>query len=72
MRVATGSVNGPNCPIYEGCDVVGTAPFHLGSGGSAAGCSTAAIARDDWRETAGLAGVLGLFAFAAARARRRR
>jgi hypothetical protein len=73
VRVAAGRVNGPMCPVYNGCTIVGSAPLGESTGaGSAAGCSTSAAMATDWRATAGLAGVLGLVTLGAARARRNR
>ncbi len=73
VRVAAGRVNGPVCPVYNGCTVVGSAPLGESTGaGSASGCSTSAALPTDGATAAGLAGVLGLVVLGAARARRRR
>jgi len=74
LRTAAQSVNGPNCPVYDGCTVVGTAPYTPSGDahGSSFGCSTTASTGFDWTETAQLAGLTGLLGLVAFRARRRR
>jgi hypothetical protein len=73
VRVAAGRVNGPMCPVYDGCNIVGTAPLPDGAtSGSGGGCSTSAAVPTDGAGAAGLAGVLGLVVLGAARARRSR
>jgi Uncharacterized protein conserved in bacteria (DUF2330) len=75
QHTATQSVNGPFCPVYDGCNQVGSALVVEGqaqSGG--AGCSTAASAVSSlgWVETTSLAGLVGLLGLVSVRARRRR
>jgi hypothetical protein len=74
LRTAAQSVNGPNCPIYDGCTIVGTAPYTPGKAGdgSSFGCSAAPVSGFGWGETAELGGLAGLLGLAVVRARRRR
>jgi MYXO-CTERM domain-containing protein len=78
LRQVTKEANQPQCPIYQGCTVVGTGPRDQaqaaqngGSGGGETfGCSTSASTAEDGTVLAigALAGLLGL---AAIRIRRR-
>jgi hypothetical protein len=72
QHVATQSVNGPICPIYDGCQVVGQGVYdpHAGNGGG--GCSVPSVGRLGWGETAVLGGMAGLLVLSSVRARRRR
>jgi MYXO-CTERM domain-containing protein len=72
FRVAAQSVNGPLCPVYDGCNVIGEAPYTPGtSGGSGGGCATVA-APTGWETTAGFVGALGLLMAGGLASRRRR
>ncbi|MGH7298024.1 MAG: MYXO-CTERM sorting domain-containing protein, partial [Polyangiaceae bacterium] len=73
VRVASQSANGPLCPVYQGCTVVGQAIYTPGAsnGSSAFGCSTAA-ASAPWDRTAAFTGALGLLALGGMASRRRR
>ncbi|HEY6463840.1 MAG TPA: DUF2330 domain-containing protein, partial [Polyangiaceae bacterium] len=73
QRVATQSLNGPLCPVYEGCSVVGQAVYTPGASNGGGGCAvTAQAVPTGWRTTAAFAGVLGLLAMGSASSRRRR
>ncbi|HEY8090205.1 MAG TPA: DUF2330 domain-containing protein [Polyangiaceae bacterium] len=73
VRVAAQSANGPLCPVYQGCSVVGQAVYTPGSsgGGAAFGCTTAA-AKVPFDATAAFAAALGLLAVGGVASRRRR
>jgi len=71
---ATQSVNGPLCPVYQGCSVVGQAVYDPSQSGGRTvfGCSVPASERVDWGQTATLGGLAGLLVVSSVRARRRR
>ena len=71
LRVASGSVNGPLCPVYDGCTVVGQAVYTPGASNAGGGCSAAA-APTGWGTTAAFGAVLGLLAAGGIASRRRR
>jgi MYXO-CTERM domain-containing protein len=73
VRQATQSANGPLCPVYQGCSVVGQAVYTPGAsnGSSAFSCSTVA-ASAPWDTTALFTGALGLLAVGGVASRRRR
>jgi len=72
QHTATQSINGPNCPIYDGCTIIGTAPYTPGNAQTSSfGCSTAASSLG-WGERTELAVLVGMVGLASARARRRR
>jgi hypothetical protein len=71
---ATQSVNGPLCPVYQGCSVVGQAVYDpsQSNGRSVSGCSVPASEPTSWGQTAILGGLAGLLVVSSVRARRRR
>jgi hypothetical protein len=71
---ATQSVNGPLCPVYQGCSVVGQAVYDpsQSNGRSVFGCSVPAREPTDWGQTVALGGLAGLLVVSSVRARRRR
>jgi MYXO-CTERM domain-containing protein len=78
VRVPGQNANGPLCPVYDGCSIVGYQPLDgnaasgSGTGHEAAGCSTTGSTSTDWNAATALAGLLGMIGLTAARARRRR
>lgn len=73
VYTATQSINGPNCPVYDGCEVVGTAPLTPTDGKpSIASCSATRSSPLGWGETTGLASLVGLLGLACIRNRRAR
>jgi hypothetical protein len=71
-HVASQSVNGPLCPVYSGCSVVGQAVYDPTASNHGSGCSVPAVDRLGWGETAILGGMAGLLVLSGVRARRRR
>ena len=73
LHVATQSANGPLCPVYQGCQVVGTGVYDpTASNNRGSGCSIPAVEHMGWGDTAILGGMSGLLVLSAVRARRRR
>jgi hypothetical protein len=73
VHVASQSVNGPLCPVYQGCQVVGQAIYSPNSNtGGSFGCSIPPAAVPGWGETSALAGLAGVIVVGLARTRRRR
>ena len=72
-RIAAQSANGPLCPVYQGCSVVGQAVYTPGSSGGSGtfGCTTAA-SKVPFDTTAAFAAALGLLALGGVASRRRR
>jgi hypothetical protein len=72
IHVAQQSANGPLCPVYQGCTVVGQAIYSPNSGGGGAfGCSVPTVAASGWGETTALAGLVGVIVVGLTRTRRR-
>jgi hypothetical protein len=69
VHVAGQSINGPLCPVYQGCTIVGQAIYSPGHSG---GCSVPAGHPAGWGETAAAGSAVGLLLVAGVRATRRR
>jgi hypothetical protein len=72
VHVATQSVNGPLCPVYQGCTVVGQGVYDPHGSNGGGGCSVPAVDHLGWGETAVLGGMVGMLVLSGVRARRRR
>jgi hypothetical protein len=71
-HVATQNVNGPLCPVYQGCTVVGQGIYDPTASNGGGGCSVPAVYNLGWGDTAILGGMAGLLVVSGLRARRRR
>jgi hypothetical protein len=72
LHVAQQSANGPVCPVYQGCTVVGQEIYSPNSGGGGSfGCSVSSAAVRGLGETTALAGLAGVIVIGVARGRRR-